>query len=431
MRPGPRSRAQYRKALGVLVGGVNSPVRTFKSVGRTPVFFEKAKGAHLYDVDGNRYLDFCMSWGALPLGHADPGTVEAVRAQARKGTSFGAPTPYETELALLIRRHMPSCQKLRFTSSGTEAVMTALRLARGVTGKSRIIKFEGCYHGHSDSLLVKAGSGLATLGQATSKGVPAALAAETLVLPYNDIGALEAAFSKFQDVAAVIIEAIAANMGVVPGRPEFLSALRRLTRKHKALLIFDEVITGFRVDLGGAQGLYGIEPDLTTLGKAIGGGMPVGAVGGPAALMDHLAPEGPVYQAGTLSGNPLSMAAGIRTLRTLSRPGFFKRLKLRSQGFIRELEPAFARNGVPAHVPSFGSLFGIFFQAAPPADFGGITSGHVAIYRRFFSHMLEKGVYLPPSAYEAFFTSAAHTDADLRRALAAVKSFRYNSRIQR
>jgi len=419
-----RSAKAFQRACRVLVGGVNSPVRSFRAVGGSPVFFAKGKGSRLTDVDGNTYVDFCQSWGALVLGHADPRVTRAITAQTAKGTSFGASIELEAELAEMIRKFFPSCEKLRFTSSGTEAVMTALRIARGATGRNRIIKFEGGYHGHTDALLAKGGSGLATLGIPSSAGVPPAAAADTLVLPYNAVEPLRAAFAKFKDIAAVIVEPVAGNMGMIPGNPAFLKALRALTQKNGALLIFDEVISGFRTALGGVQSRARITPDLTTLGKVIGGGLPVGAVGGRASLMKHLAPEGPVYQAGTLSGNPLSMRAGLETLRALSAPGVFGRLRRTTSAFTAALAAAFRRSGIPAVTSSEGSVFALFFQPEAPRDFGGISERHVRTYNRFFRHMLERGVYLPPSAYEALFVSTSHTAKDLDLTLDAARSFR-------
>ena len=419
-----KSRALFREAKTVLCGGVNSPVRAFKGVGGTPVFFEKGAGPRLIDADGNRYIDFCQSWGALALGHAHPAVVRAIARQAANGTSFGAPTRLETQLALLLKKYYPSCQKFRFTSSGTEAVMTAIRLARGFTGRSKIIKFEGCYHGHMDSLLVKGGSGLATLGKPDSAGIPAGFTHETIVLPYNDREALAAAFRKYADIAAIVIEPIAGNMGVISADPGFLAMARSHTKRRGALLIFDEVITGFRASLGGAQALYGIRPDLTTLGKVIGGGLPVGALGGPASILKHLAPEGDVYQAGTLSGNPVSMAAGIQTLQLLTSKGTFRKTATAAGYFVRELRAVFAKNRIPASVPWIGTIFGVYFGAESPSAFTEITSAHKARYRRFFHHMLERGIYLAPSAYESFFVSAAHGKPEFAATLRAAASFR-------
>lgn len=419
-----KSEKLFEEAKRVLVGGVSSPVRAFKSVGGTPVFFVKGKGSRLFDADGNSFIDYCQSWGALILGHAAKNVVSAVSAQAKKGTSFGAATPYETRLGLLLKHQFPSCEKIRFTSSGTEAVMTAVRLARGATRKAKIIKFEGCYHGHSDALLAKAGSGLATLGMPESAGVPASFTAETLVLPFNDRRVLEETFRSRTDIAGLLIEPIAGNMGMIPADPSFLELARRLTQRHNTVLIFDEVITGFRVHAHGAQALYGIRPDLTTLGKVIGGGLPVGAVGGKKEIMDLLAPEGPVYQAGTLSGNPLSMAAGIATIEALSKKGEFQKLSRRAGHFIRDLRNAFKKNGIAASIPWAGSMFTIFFCKEAPSHFREISPAHKALYVRFFNHMLRSGVYLPPSPYEAMFVSTAHTDADFKATLQAVSRFR-------
>lgn len=424
MKRKTQSQHEFRKATQILVGGVNSPVRAHAAVGGAPLFFQRGKGAYLFDVDGKRYIDYCLSWGALILGHAHSRIARAIARQSAKGTSFGACTPYETELALRLQRFFPSCTKFRFTNSGTEAVMTAIRLARGLTGKNRIIKFEGCYHGHSDSLLVKSGSGMAALGQPTSKGITSGTVRDTLVLPYNDEKAIDRAFSKFKDIGCVIMEPIAGNMGVIPAQPSFIRKLRTLTQKHNSILIFDEVITGFRAALGGAQSLYGIAPDLTTFGKVIGGGMPIGAVGGPSSLMGSLAPDGPVYQAGTLSGNPLCMAAGNETLRIISENDFFKQLTDKSRTFVKELASTFAKKSLATSLPAKGSLFGIFFLETPPSNFSHITKKHVLLYKAFFQHMLAKGIYFPPSPYEAMFISSAHSEKDFEKTLDAVGRFR-------
>jgi glutamate-1-semialdehyde 2,1-aminomutase len=420
---GTLSAREFDRSRAVIAGGVNSPVRAFKAMGGTPIFFKRGKGAVVTDVDGRRYIDFCMSWGALLFGHADPAVARAVAAQARLGTSFGAATPQETRVAEKIRRLVPSCERLRFTSSGTEAAMSAIRLARGATGKARIIKFEGCYHGHADALLVKAGSGLATFGHPSSAGVPELAARHTLVLPFNDADAVRRAFDRYADIACVAVEPVAGNMGVVLPEPGFLQTLRALTQKHKALLIFDEVITGFRVAAGGAQNAYNVRPDLTVMGKIIGGGLPMGVFGGSEKVMRLLAPDGPVYQAGTLSGNPLAMAAGLSVLdRILTAPPQEK-LEARTARFAAALRAACTKKGLKVSIPTAGSMFGIFFQPQAPLNFAEITPGHVETYKKFFWHMIGSGVYVPPSAYEAFFLSTAHTDAQLEKVLQSVRSF--------
>ncbi len=409
----------WKMSQKYLVGGVNSPVRSFRSVGGEPVFMERGRGAYLVDRSGHAYVDFCLSWGAILLGHADPGVFLAVQSAAEKGMSFGTVTEREARLAKKIQEFLPSLKKIRFMSSGTEAVMTALRLARGFTRRKRIVKFEGCYHGHSDSLLVKGGSGLATLGLADSLGVPPELAALTTVLPYNDAPAVRAVFKKHKDIACVIVEPIAGNMGVVPATREFLDALRIETRKSGALLVFDEVISGFRVGLRGAQGFYDITPDLTTLGKIIGGGLPIGAVGGRSEIMDHLAPLGGVYQAGTLSGNPLSMAAGLAVLGRVSGD-FYKKLNRKTDDFLKEAAAVFKRRGIPVRFQSAGSMFAPFFTGRPVSDFRSIPTSHVRTYRKIFHKMLSSCVYWPPSAYEAFFISSAHGEREFDKFLRAV-----------
>ena len=423
MRSFSKSKQEFSRAKRVLAGGVNSPVRSFQAMGGTPLVFKKAKGAYLFDVDGHKYIDYCQSWGALALGHADPSVCRAIAVQAGLGTSFGAVTPYETQLATFLRRLFPSCQRLRFVSSGTEAVMSAVRLARGVTGKERILKFEGCYHGHLDSLLVRAGSGLATLGRPSSLGVPSSFVSKTTTLPYNDSNAVKQAFRKFKDIACVIVEPVAGNMGVIPAKRAFLKLLRQETRRHKALLIFDEVMTGLRAHSRGVQGLYGIQPDLTTLGKVIGGGLPIGALGGKEKIMNQLAPEGPVYQAGTLSGNPLSMAAGLETLRQLTRNGTFKKLQASTAYLAGEVESIMRKKGIPVHVPHVGSMFSIYFQPKAPEKYSDISQGHVQTYKKFFWHMVSQGIYLPPSSYEAMFLSVKHSQRDLKTTLKAVERF--------
>ncbi|MBI3315460.1 MAG: glutamate-1-semialdehyde 2,1-aminomutase [Candidatus Omnitrophica bacterium] len=410
-----RAWAQAQKHL---VGGVNSPVRAFKAVGGRPVFFERARGPYLVDTAGKAYVDFCLSWGALLMGHAYGPTVRAVQKQALKGLTFGAVTPYETELAREIKKAFPGMQKIRFTSSGTEAVMSALRLARGVTKKNRIVKFEGGYHGHSDSLLVKAGSGLATLGTPDSAGVPGALAELTSVLAYNDEKAAIQFFKKHRDIACVIVEPVAGNMGVIPAKKAFLETLRALTKKSGAWLIFDEVISGYRVCYGGAQHLYGIDPDLTILGKVIGGGLPVGAFGGRAALMNHLSPLGNVYQAGTLSGNPLSMAAGLSVLSALSET-FYRKLNRQCEDFLEKALGVLKNKHRTVSAHRAGSMFTLFFLERAPQNFQEVSASDKKAFRRFFHRLLAQGIYFPPSPFEASFLSAAHRPEPLQKTLRA------------
>jgi glutamate-1-semialdehyde 2,1-aminomutase len=408
-------------------GGVNSPVRAFKGVGGSPVFFERAEGAWLYDVEGRRYVDYVGSWGPMVLGHAHPEVIRAVQETAAKGLSFGAPTPLETAMAEKVCALLPSIELVRMVSSGTEATMSAIRLARGFTGRERIVKFAGCYHGHSDSLLVKAGSGALTLGVPSSPGVPAALAGLTLTLPYNDSAAVERAFTGLGDqIACIIVEPVAGNMSCVPPVPGFLQTLREVCDQSGALLIFDEVMTGFRVALGGAQTLYGVRPDLTTLGKVIGGGMPVGAFGGKREVMEKIAPLGPIYQAGTLSGNPVAMAAGLKTLELISVPGFFDKLSDICRRLCEGLEERARAVGVPFVTTRVGGMFGLFFTEQKTIDsFSDVMACDVARFKRFFHVMLEEGVYLAPSAFEAGFVSVAHDDAALEHTFqAAEKAFR-------
>src|SRR5712664_3888267 len=415
-----RSREIFERAEKVLVGGVNSPVRAFRSVGGEPLIIERGQGAHLYDADGNELLDYVCSWGAMILGHAHPAVTTAIAEQAQRGTSFGVTTELELELAMLITRAIPFIEKIRFVSSGTEATMSALRLARGVTKRDFLLKFKGCYHGHADSFLSEAGSGLATLGIAECPGVPQALAQLTLNAPYNDLNVVEHLFGQHKGaIAAVIVEPIAANMGVVLPEPNFLAGLRDITKKNGALLIIDEVITGFRLHNGAAQQLLKVEADLTTLGKIIGGGLPVAAYGGRAELMDNVAPIGPIYQAGTLAGNPLAMSAGIATMKHLTAPGLYERINQNAERLVTGLRKAIAETHVPAQVNSSNSLGTIFFTDQPVRDYAGAKRSDTKRYARFFREMLDRGIFLAPSQFEAAFVSAAHTAEDIDRTVSA------------
>ncbi len=406
--------SHFEEASRYIAGGVNSPVRAFRSVGGEPLFIRRARGAHVEAEDGRRLIDYVGSWGPMILGHADPDVIAAVTRRAADGLSFGAPTLIETELARAIVALVPSIELLRMVSSGTEATMSAIRLARGFTGRERILKFEGCYHGHSDALLVKAGSGALTLGVPDSAGVPPAVAAATTTLPYNDAGALERYFAGAgREVACVIVEPVAGNMGCVPPAPGFLPLLRELCTRHGAVLVFDEVMTGFRVALGGAQELYGVVPDLTTLGKIVGGGMPVGAFGGRREIMERLAPLGPVYQAGTLSGNPVAMAAGLATLEAVAKPGFHARLAAATSRLVDGLAGAARAAGVPVATNQVCGMFSLFFNAGPVTNYREVMASDAARFRRYFHGMLAAGVYLAPSPYEAGFVSAAHGDAEI------------------
>jgi glutamate-1-semialdehyde 2,1-aminomutase len=417
-----KSQALFEEAKQVIPGGVNSPVRAFRSVGGTPLFVAKAKGSSVTDVDGNTFVDYVSSWGPMILGHAHPAIVSAVRRAAGKGTSYGAPTAGEVALARLIRRAFPSIDKVRLVSSGTEAAMSAVRLARGVTGREKIVKFEGCYHGHADAMLVKAGSGALTFGQPDSPGVPQDLARQTLTAAFNDIASVRSLFEANRGrIAAVIVEPIPGNMGVIPPTPGFLEDLRTITREEGALLIFDEVITGFRVAFGGAQELYGIAPDLTVLGKIIGGGLPVGAFGGRREVMDSLSPEGPVYQAGTLSGNPLAVAAGIAALTELGKKRAYERLRDKADALAEGLSKAFGRSPVPTWTNRVGSMWTTFFQKGPVTDYGSARMSDTSLYARFFHGMLGRGIYLAPSQFEAGFVSLAHAAADFRKTVKAAE----------
>jgi glutamate-1-semialdehyde 2,1-aminomutase len=417
-----RSREIFERAEKILVGGVNSPVRAFRSVGGEPLIIERGNGQYLYDADGNELLDYVCSWGAMLLGHANPSVTEAIADQARRGTSYGATTELEVELATLITQAIPSIEKIRFVSSGTEATMSAVRLSRGVTKRDFIVKFEGCYHGHADSFLSQAGSGLATLGIAECPGVPQALAELTLNAPYNDLAAVERLFSIQKDkIAAVIIEPIAANMGVVEPAPGFLAGLREITKRNGALLVIDEVITGFRMHFGAAQQLAGVQADLTTLGKIIGGGLPVAAYGGSAEIMNHVAPLGAIYQAGTLAGNPLAMRAGIATLKQLTRPGLYEGIQEHSQGLVAGLRQALTEAGIPGQINATGSLATLFFTAEPVRNYSDAKRSDTKRYARFFREMLDHGIFLAPSQFEAAFISAAHTLEDISRTIAAAR----------
>ncbi len=410
----------FAKAKDILPGGVDSPVRAFRAVGGQPLFIERGEGAYLYDVDGNRFIDYVLSWGPLILGHAHPDVVAALQEALAKGTSYGAPSPLEIELAEQVRALMPHIEMLRFVNSGTEATMSALRLARAYTGRHKIVKFEGCYHGHADLLLVQAGSGVATLGLPDSPGVPPSTVQDTLVARYNDLESVQALFAQYpEDIAALIVEPVAGNMGVIPPAEGFLAGLRRLTREHGALLIFDEVMTGFRVHPGGAQGLYGVTPDLTTLGKVIGGGLPVGAYGGRREIMEMVAPAGPVYQAGTLSGNPLAMTAGIVTLRALQAPDVWKILERRAAALTEGIGHVAQEAGVPIQQTRVGTMFATFFTETPVRDWDTVKACDTARFGRFFSVMLAEGVYLAPSQFEAAFLSTAHDDQVIARTLEA------------
>ncbi len=413
-----RNEELFARAQRTIPAGVNSPVRAFRSVGGTPRFFVRGAGPHLWDADGQQYIDYVGSWGPAILGHAHPEVVRAVQDAAAHGLSFGAPTELEIEMAETLCARVPSMEMVRLVSSGTEATMSALRLARGFTGRSKIIKFEGCYHGHGDSLLVKAGSGALTFGQPSSAGVPPAIANETIVVRYNDLDSVDAAFrGEPEGVACIIVEPVAGNMNLIAPAPGFLQGLRDACDRQGALLIFDEVMTGFRVHPQGAQGLYGITPDITTLGKVIGGGMPVGAFGGRRAVMEMIAPLGPVYQAGTLSGNPVAVAAGLATLRAIAAPGFHEALSARTRELTDGLTTVAAKSGVPFCAQAIGGMFGIYFSEQLPGTFDAVMASDKARFNRFFHAMLAAGVYLAPSAFEAGFVSAAHTTTEIAATL--------------
>ena len=418
-----KSKQLFAEAQKYIPGGVNSPVRAFRSVGGQPLFIKRAKGSHLYDVDGNSFIDYVLSWGPMILGHAPAPIIAAITRAAANGTSYGAPTELEVTLAKMIGQALPSMEQVRLVSSGTEAVMSAIRLARGYTKRDGILKFEGCYHGHSDYLLAKAGSGLATLGIPDCPGVPADFTRHTLIASYNDIAGVQRLIKAHgHKLACVIVEPVAGNMGVIPPSHEFLQALRELTRAHGMLLIFDEVITGFRVGYGGAQGLYGIRPDLTCLGKIIGGGLPVGAYGGRQEIMQWIAPAGPVYQAGTLSGNPLAVTAGIETLKRLKAPGLYKKLGQQTAELAEGIGEAAKKAGVPLTQTRVGSMLCGFFTKGPVVDWASAKQSDTQRYAKFFNRMLEKGCYFAPSQFEAAFLSTAHTPADIEKTILAARA---------
>jgi glutamate-1-semialdehyde 2,1-aminomutase len=421
-----KSRRLFKKAQRVIPGGVNSPVRAFKAVGGNPLFIERAKGSKIYDVDGNAYIDYVLSWGPMILGHAHPKVVSALKAAVERGTSYGAPTALEVELAELVLRAYPSMDKVRMVNSGTEATMSAIRVARGFTGRDKVIKFEGCYHGHADGLLVKAGSGATTFGVPDSPGVPKSYARNTVTLPFNDARALKSAIEKdWKSIACVILEPVVGNIGCVLPRPGFLEALRRLTRKYGIVLIFDEVMTGFRVSFGGAQERFGIKPDLTCLGKVIGGGLPVGAYGGRKEIMSMVSPEGPVYQAGTLSGNPLAMTAGIQTLKVLSKRGVYDKLQEKASSLEAALRDAAKRAGAVTKFYRAGTMFCTYFTDREVVDYSTAKTADASRFARFFAGMLRRGVNLAPSQFEAGFISLAHSARDIdRTARAAYETFR-------
>jgi len=421
MRSYQKSEAAYKEAVELMPGGVNSPVRAFKSVKRNPVFMDAGKGSKIYDIDGNEYIDYVLSWGPLILGHADDQVVEAIKKVAEKGTSFGAPTLIENQLAALVQERVPSIEIIRMVSSGTEATMSAIRLARGYTGRNKILKFEGCYHGHGDSLLIKAGSGVATLGLPDSPGVPESVAANTITVAYNDLESVKYAFSMYgEDIAAIIAEPVAGNMGVVPPKPGFLQGLRDVTTEYGALLIFDEVMTGFRVDYGCAQGYFGISPDITCLGKVIGGGLPVGAYGGKADIMNQIAPSGPIYQAGTLSGNPLAMTAGFETLSQLT-PDTYKIFIEKADRLEEGLKEAAGKYDIPFTVNRAGSMIGFFFTNQDVKDYESAKTSNLDYFSAFYNSMLEQGVFLPPSQFEGMFLSTALTDEDIEHTIRAAE----------
>lgn len=422
MRSYSKSIAAFKEAKKLMPGGVNSPVRAFKSVNMDPIFMERGKGAKIYDIDGNEYIDYVLSWGPLILGHTNDQVVEAIKKVAELGTSFGAPTEIENELAKLVIERVPSIEIIRMVSSGTEATMSALRLARGYTGRNKILKFEGCYHGHGDSLLIKAGSGVATLGLPDSPGVPEGIARNTITVPYNDLESVKYAFEQFgDDIAGVIVEPVAGNMGVVPPLPGFLEGLREITEQNGALLIFDEVMTGFRVDYHCAQGYFGVTPDITCLGKVIGGGLPVGAYGGRAEIMERIAPSGPIYQAGTLSGNPLAMSAGLATLSQLT-PDSYVEFKRKADKLEKGLKAAAEKHAIPHTINRAGSMIGIFFTNENVINYEKAKSSNLELFAAYYREMANNGVFLPPSQFEGLFLSTAHTDEDIENTIKAAEA---------
>lgn len=421
MRSFEKSKAAFSESLRIMPGGVNSPVRAFKSVNMDPIFMERGKGSKLYDVDGNEYIDYVLSWGPLILGHAHDEVIEAIKKAAEDGTSFGAPTELETKVAQLVIDRVPSIEVVRMVNSGTEATMSALRLARGFTGRNIIMKFEGCYHGHGDSLLIKAGSGVATLGLPDSPGVPESIAKNTITVPYNDLDSVRQAFEQYgKDIAAIIVEPVAGNMGFVKPLPGFLEGLREITSEQGALLIFDEVMTGFRVGYNCAQGHFGVTPDLTTLGKVIGGGLPVGAFGGKAEIMNKIAPAGPIYQAGTLSGNPLAMTAGYETLSRLT-PETYDEFDKKVARLLEGLKRAAEKYEIPHHCDSVGAMMGFFFTNEKVVNFETAKTSDLDLFAKYYQEMIEQGIFLPPSQFEALFLSTAHSDEDIEKTIAAAE----------
>lgn len=417
MRSFNQSKEAFKEAVQLMPGGVNSPVRAFKSVNMDPIFMERGKGSRIFDIDGNEYIDYVLSWGPLILGHANDHVVEAIKKVAETGTSFGAPTLAENKLARLVQERVPSIEMIRMVSSGTEATMSALRLARGYTGRSKIMKFEGCYHGHGDSLLIKAGSGVATLGLPDSPGVPEGVAKNTITVPYNNFDSVRYAFEQYgDDIAGVIVEPVAGNMGVVPPQPGFLEGLREITSEYGALLIFDEVMTGFRVDYHCAQGYFNITPDLTCLGKVIGGGLPVGAFGGKAEIMEKIAPSGPIYQAGTLSGNPLAMAAGYETLSQLT-PESYEEFNRKAEKLEKGLKEAASKYNIPHTVNRAGSMVGFFFTNEDVYNYDQAKTSDLSLFASFFREMANNGIFLPPSQFEGLFLSTAHSDEDIENTI--------------
>ncbi|MEK4885566.1 glutamate-1-semialdehyde 2,1-aminomutase [Bacillus sp. FSL W8-0223] len=421
MRSYEKSKQAYKDAVKLMPGGVNSPVRAFRSVNMDPIFMERGKGSKIYDIDGNEYIDYVLSWGPLILGHANDQVIEAIKKTAENGTSFGAPTIMENKLAELVQERVPSIEIVRMVSSGTEATMSALRLARGYTGRNKIVKFEGSYHGHGDSLLIKAGSGVATLGLPDSPGVPKGIAENTIAVPYNDLEAVKQAFEKYgEDIACVIVEPVAGNMGVVPPVPGFLEGLQKVTKEYGSLLIFDEVMTGFRVDYHCAQGYFGITPDLTCLGKVIGGGLPVGAFGGRADIMEKVAPSGPIYQAGTLSGNPLAMTAGYETLRQLT-PDLYKEFVRKADRLEEGIHAAAEKYEIPHTINRAGSMIGLFFTNEKVINYETARTSDLELFASYYREMANEGIFLPPSQFEGIFLSAAHTDEDIEKTIAAAE----------